>query len=621
MTPFSRRLALLATTMIIAAGTLLSAGVSPARAADYRDRLAEDEVVYFLLPDRFDNADTTNDTGGLGGGRGGDRSVTGYDPTDSGYYHGGDLKGLIRRLDYIQGLGVTALWVGPVFRNKAVQGAPGHQSAGYHGYWITDFTHVDPHLGTDDDFKALVDAAHARGMKVYLDIVINHTADVIQYKECAPENGRGKPCPYRSKADYPYTRKGGPAGPAINAGFQGDEVRTEENFARLTDPAYAYTPFVPEAERHVKAPDWLNDPRYYHNRGDSTFKGESSLYGDFGGLDDVMTEHPAVVRGFIDIYGAWIDRYGIDGYRIDTTRHVNPEFWQAFVPAMLERAKSRGILHFHIFGEVADTDGRVAVLARHTRVDKLPAVLDFAFRRAVVDTVAGTKGTDRLALMLDGDALYEGGEDAARQLPTFVSNHDHGRFAYFARRAFPQAGEDEILKRVILANALMFTQRGVPVVYSGDEQGFSGGEDRAGREDMFGSRVASYNAERLVGTTATTATPSFNPNHPLYKALAEMARLREAEPALRHGRSVVRYAGEKPGLFAVSRIDPATGREVLVAVNTGTQPVSAQVEVGSQWTTFTALHGSCGRAPTAPGSYAVQLAPLDYVVCASGEAS
>ncbi|MFX4450844.1 alpha-amylase family glycosyl hydrolase, partial [Acinetobacter baumannii] len=87
-------------------------------------------------------------------------------------------KGLIRRLDYIKGMGMTALWVGPIFRNKPVQGAPGQDSAGYHGYWITDFTRVDPHFGTNADFKALVDAAHAQGLKVYMDIVANHTADV-----------------------------------------------------------------------------------------------------------------------------------------------------------------------------------------------------------------------------------------------------------------------------------------------------------------------------------------------------------------------------------------------------------------------------------------------------------
>ncbi|MEJ0061407.1 MAG: alpha-amylase family glycosyl hydrolase [Terricaulis sp.] len=84
--------------------------------------------------------------------------------------------------------------------------------------------------------------------------------------------------------------------------------------------------------------------------------GESYTHGDFSGLDDLFTEHPRVVQGFIDIYGQWIDDFGIDGFRIDTARHVNPEFWQAFVPAMRERARRRGIENFHIFGEVFDSD-------------------------------------------------------------------------------------------------------------------------------------------------------------------------------------------------------------------------------------------------------------------------
>src|SRR3546814_17194120 len=94
-----------------------------------------------------------------------------------------------------------------------------------------------------------------------------------------------------------------------------------------------------------------------------------------------MTENPRVVAGMIEIYGSWIDRFGIDGFRIDTARHVNPEFWQAFVPAMLARARAKGIPNFHIFGEVADPD--VAALARHTRVDKLPSVLDRSEERRV----------------------------------------------------------------------------------------------------------------------------------------------------------------------------------------------------------------------------------------------
>src|SRR5512142_3100917 len=197
--------------MLLSALALLA---SSANAGNYHARLPEDEVIYFLLPDRFENGDPSNDRGGLTG----DRLQTGFDPTDKGFYHGGDLKGVTRRLDYIKGLGATAVWLAPIFKNKAVQGPAGHESAAYHGYWITDFTRVDPHLGTDADFKALVDAAHARGMKVYMDIVVNHTADVIQFAECKSAID----CPYRSVADYPYQRRGGPEGKPINPGFTGE---------------------------------------------------------------------------------------------------------------------------------------------------------------------------------------------------------------------------------------------------------------------------------------------------------------------------------------------------------------------------------------------------------------
>lgn len=587
------------------------APVPPAKAAaTYRDRLPEDEVIYFVLPDRFDNADPANDRGGLSGGP----LVTGFDPTHKGFYHGGDLKGLVRRLDYIQALGATALWVGPVFRNKPVQGAPGQESAGYHGYWITDFTRVDPHLGSDDDFRALVDAAHARGMKVYMDIIVNHTADVIRMREC---EGQGA-CPYRSRADYPYQRRGGVTGPAINAGFAGDGERSAANFARLTDPSYAYTPYVPAAERNVKVPAWLNDVTLYHHRGDSTYHGESATMGDFVGLDDLMTENPRVVAGMIDIFGGWIDRYGIDGFRIDTARHVNPAFWQAFVPAMQRRAAARGIAHFHIFGEVSDHEVRPAVLAEWTHTGGLPAVLDFSFRQAVADTVAGTRGTDAFAALFDGDALYAGGVATGRILPTFTGNHDDGRFATFVRRAFPKAGEAEVLDRVKLSNAMLLALRGVPTIYSGDEQGFSGdGGDQDAREDMFASRVASYNDNRLVGSDRTTATASFATDGALFRQIAQLARIRRATPALRRGSTVLRYRQDTPGLLAVSRIDPATRQEVLLVFNTATAPVTRQVEVEVASRRFTALAGPCAATATAPASVTVTLPPLGYAICAA----
>jgi glycosidase len=590
-------------------------GASAAQATvDWRARPPQDEIVYFMLPDRFANGDAANDRGGLAG----DRLQTGYDPTHKGFYHGGDLKGLTARLDYIQSLGATAIWLGPIYKNKPVQGIPGREDAGYHGYWITDFTSVDPHFGTAADMQALVTAVHARGMKIYLDIVVNHTADVIRYREC-PD---GK-CPYRSLADYPYSRCSGAGGTPINPGFAGHaaENQTAANFALLTRPDYAYTPFVPAGAEHLKVPDWLNDPIYYHNRGNTTFKGEDSTLGDFSGLDDLMTENPRVLQGFIDIYGGWIDRYGIDGFRIDTAKHVNPEFWQAFVPAMRSRAAASGIPNFHIFGEVGTGEPDVALLAEHTRVDHLPAVLDFAFRAAVRDTVAGNAGTDALARVFAGDSLYEGGADAALQLPTFVSNHDDGRFAMIVQRMRPGIGDAEILQRTRLAQAMLLTLRGVPVIYYGDEQGFVGhGGDQAARQDMFASQVASYNDQPLLGSAATTAADNYNVAHPLYQLIARLALLRRANPALLHGQQIVRSSGESPGLFAVSRIDPATGREVLVAFNTSTSEIDARVLVGVRSSHFASLYGSCAAAADAPGSYHLRLAPLDFAICAASAA-
>lgn len=581
---------------------------SPAAAQSYRDRLPQDEVIYFVLPDRFENGDVANDRGGLSG----NPLTTGFDPTRKGFYHGGDLKGLMRRLPYIQALGATAIWVGPIFRNKPVQGGPGQESAGYHGYWVTDFTSVDPHLGTDAEFKALVDAAHARGMKVYMDIIANHTADVIQYRECVGQSA----CPYRSRADYPYQRRGGVRGRAINPGFVGDDVQTQENFARLTDPTYAYTPFIPEAEKTAKVPAWLNDVTLYHNRGDTTFSNESSTMGDFVGLDDLMTENPRVVSGMIEVFGGWIDRFGIDGFRIDTARHVNPQFWAAFVPAMQARAKARGIPNFHIFGEVALSSLDPGGLAKHTITDKLPAVLDFAFRQAVIETVAGTRGTDAFETVFDGDVLYAGGFDTAVTLPTFTGNHDNGRFAYYVRKAFPEASDAEVLKRTLLSNAMLLTLRGVPTVYSGDEQGFTGdGNDQDAREDIFASRVASYNDNVLLGTRATTAQANFDQRHPLFRQIAQLSRIRRATAALTRGRQVLRARDDTPGLLAISRFDPDSGREVLLAFNTSTMPVTQRVQVAPGSTAFRALAGSCARRASAPGSLTMTLPPLGYAVC------
>jgi glycosidase len=319
-----------------------------------------DENFYFVMADRFENGSAANDLGGLPA----EKMTSGYDPTDRAFYHGGDLQGITRRLDYIRGLGTTSVWLTPSFKNRAVQ--PADKSAGYHGYWITDFTQIDPHLGTNEDLRTLVREAQSRGMKVYFDIITNHTADVI-----APDGEARKP--YISKDQEPYRTAAGE--PFDDRDFAGTDA-----FPPL-DPetSFPYKPVIPEGSVR-KFPEWLNDPTLYHNRGDTTFVGEDSLYGDFFGLDDLFTEHPRVVRGMIDIYKAWIKDFGIDGFRIDTMKHVDDEFWQQFGPEVLEYARAQGKPEFFMFGEVFDTTK--AFTSHFTTRDRIQAVLDFPFQAA-----------------------------------------------------------------------------------------------------------------------------------------------------------------------------------------------------------------------------------------------
>ena len=593
------------------ASTALAGGpVVPemAKTPPLAERQLQDEIIYFVLPDRFENGDPRNDRGQIKGGV----FDHGFDPTHKGFYHGGDLKGLTAKLDYIQGMGVTAIWFAPIFKNKPVQGRPGEESAGYHGYWVTDFTSVDPHFGTNAEFKAFVDAAHARGMKVYMDIITNHTADVIDYAE-----GEATGYRYRSKGEYPFSRRGGPDGAGINAGFAGDDNPDPANWARLTDPTFAYTPTVREAEKTVKVPAWLNDTALYHNRGNSHWVGESSVYGDFSGLDDLATEHPRVVAGMIDIFGQWIDDYGIDGYRIDTAKHVNPQFWQAFVPAMLARAEAKGIDHFHIFGEIAFEEPTATLSAQVMAQSGLPYALDMGFAKAAQLVASGKAPPRLMAEFLDSDAIYPGGPSTALGLPTFLGNHDFGRFSMFVRQMSGSDDTAELLARVRLGHAMLFLLRGVPTVYYGDEQGFiSDGNDQLAREDMFASKVAVYNDNALIGTDATTAQSNFDPAHPLYRLIGELAAARSASPALRRGLTTVRAFEEAaPGLLAVERHDPETGQRVLIAFNTSATGLSRHVEVSYRAATIAPLVGACPATLTAPGSATITLPAYGFAAC------
>ena len=184
------------------------------------------------------------------------------------------------------------------------------------------------------------------------------------------------------------------------------------------------------------------------------------------------------------------------------------------------------------------------------------------------------------------------------------------------RMANPSADDAEILKRVLLGHALMFTMRGVPTVYSGDEQGFAGdGGDQDARETLFASKVKLYLDNDLVGTDSTHAQDNFGNDHPIYRGIAELSKMRIGSSALRRGKTVVRNYSDMPGLFAFSRIDEASGEEVLVVANSSNAPLTANIEIGSRARALSPMRGVCPAAPFAPGAVAVSLPPLDFMVC------
>jgi len=542
---------------------------------NYLTRDVRDDIFYFVMPDRFQNSDKTNDMGDITK----PESYGGFNPERKGYFHGGDIKGLEDKLDYLENLGITAIWMTPILRNQAVQG----DMAGYHGYWVLDFTEIDPHLGSNQDLKQLINAAHKRGMKVFFDIITNHTADVIKFKECHGEDGSkwsldSGLCNYKSQQQ-------------VNDGDK-------------------YSVIVPEHSKKIKVPQWLNDPKFYHNQGDSTWQGESAVYGDFSGLDDVDTDNPEVVSGMIDIFKNIITEFKPDGFRIDTVKHVNTEFWADFSPAIIDHAKNLNIPNFHVFGEVYSGD--VNVLSHYTTKGKMPAILDFGFQGAAYDVFVNETGTNKLKTLFDNDDHYNDSDSRADMNPTFIGNHDMGRFAHFLSKSKTLLDEKAKLEKIKLAHALMYFSRGIPVVYYGDEQGFVGkGGDMDSRQDMMPSKVKSYNEDKLLGTKLTAASNNFDESHPLFTEFKKLAGIFKSHKALRqgvhHNRAVT---NDGPGIYAFSRVELNNPVEYLVLFNTSNKVISTQFTATSK--TYTDIANNNIIKANMTNNLAIELTPLSY---------
>ena len=477
------------------------------------------DLIYFVFPDRYLNGDTTND------------SNPGFDPRSTAFFHGGDLKGLTgscsegdNGLARIKKLGFTAVWVTPL----VVQQKPTPNGAGYHGYWGVDFLNVDPHLGTKADMVAFAQCARKLNLKLILDVVTNHTGDVISYND-----------------------------------------RTAYISSDLTN---------------AKNPSWLNELSNYHNVGSmSNCWGEGSCtqIGDFYGLDDLATEKAVVYNGWADVYGQWIKDYGIAGFRVDTARHVDDNFFTNWSPQINASAKSVGIDNFTVFGEVYDANP--INLMNFVRRNKIQTVLDFPFQRSATEFASGYSDANVIENLFAYDDLYTSATSDASNLVTFLGNHDMGRAGMIIESKRINKA-NELLPRTLLAHALMYLTRGIPTVYYGDEVGMTGsgnGSDQLARQDMFSTKVSTWKTELRIGSKPIGTGDSFSvtDSHPIAKYLKTLSNLRSTNPGLNNAMMRVRYA--KDALLVISKKDSTENREFLVAFNNSTKPVKATISTAT----------------------------------------
>jgi glycosidase len=553
--------------------------------------------IYFVMTDRYRNGDPSNDKGGLSGGRG----TTGFDPADIGYFHGGDFKGMTgdctdsrHGLARLKDLGFTGIWVTPPVGQKAVQG----DSAAYHGYWGLDFTNVDAHLGTGQDFADFVACAHRLGMKVYMDVVVNHTADVVQLQ--------GGGSTFIAPSQKPYrTCQGKKFNPA---------KYVTKAFPCLKAPNMPYVPFLQPGDEHAKKPEWMNDVTKYHDRGDIDFNSCSPIcyeQGDFFGLDDLFTEQPAVVQGLADTYGDWIKRYKIDGFRVDTAKHVNAAFFRLWVPKILAAARGAGVPDFEIFGEVTLNDD--VELSSFVRDRGLPNVLDFPFQDAAAGYAGASSTAQALANRLTDDDYFRQSPGVAPTPVTFLGNHDMGRAALQIRHH--GASEATLLQRVLLGYDVLYLLRGAPAVYYGDEVGMTGtGGDKQARQDMFPTQVDEWKTQERIGSPPIGSGSSFDVlDNPIEIELRRLGALKDAHPALSSGATVIRQA--QGNVFVESRIDRTGRREYVVALNSGGSAVHVSIRTATPSSSWAPLEGSTATPSSgADGTLAFDVPPIGAVV-------
>jgi glycosidase len=540
-----------------------------------------DEVVYQLLVDRFADGDLNNDEHVV--------------PGALGLYQGGDWQGVIDHLDYLQTLGVTALWISPVVRNLETDA----NFDAYHGYWQQDFEHVNPHFGDLAKLREMVQKAHQRGFKVILDIVTNHVAQLFYYdingNGHPDENVYGAGCGVAAPMDTMPCPQNPPLITHLteyDPDFDPQGVRGYTSLG-FSGPAPVDWIYIPDINREPTSPGgnagtsqaWgFNNLDWYHKKGRITNYGDRTqvLTGDFpGGLKDLATERDDVRAALTAVFARWIEAADFDGFRIDTLKHVEHEFWQYFAPRLRQYAAGKITLpdplrpdkpdaivppltvpkqKFFMFGE--SFDGSDDLNSSYTHNQEVDSTFYFSQKFTVFDGVFKQGGpTQAIADQFTRQqTLYESqpnddgiGVAAKDALVNFMDNHDVTRFL-FDKPSLPA-----------LYNALvfLFTENGIPCLYYGTEQEFYGGNDPTNRERLWDT--------------------GFKTDGATFQMVQKLIQLRKTYSPLRRGDLTVRFAtshvATEPdaGLFAFERNE--SGKRMLVVLNTSDANANGQATV------------------------------------------
>ena len=516
-------------------GAEVSAILARARRLPPQDRLTpspedwRDCWIYFVMVDRFNNPAAP--------------PRTAFDAKFGGF-QGGTIEGMRQQLDYLKDLGVGAIWFTPVLKNcQFLDGRPNDGT--YHGYGIQSFLDIDPRFASrrDDpvgELRRFVDEAHAKGIYVIFDIVLNHTGDVFAYPS-------GSQAPF-SPAPYEPVR-----------------WRDEKGSPR-TDWAVAEAIVDPPLDAAVY-PDELRRNEFFRRQG-TPREGGPETVGDFASLKQLLTANYEAGNVLIRCFQYLVAAFDIDGFRIDTLKYLVKDFALRFGNAIREFALSVGKKNFFTYGEVYDDEQKISqFIGRNISTSGdmvgVDASLDFPLFFRLPSVLKGQSPPSEVVAMYQTRKAVEQGiisshGEATRFFVTFLDNHDqHSRF-YYQDPADPHRYDDQ----ATMGFACLFTLPGIPCLYYGTEQGLhgAGDSDQNVREALWGKPQA------------------FDDDHPCYAMIRRLGRLRGDQPALRYGRFYFRPISGNGmsfgistfpgGVLAFSRV--LNDEEALVVANTST---------------------------------------------------